>query len=98
MGAVTNILNSFSVYGEYDFIIVGAGAAGSIIASRLSEIKKWKILLLEAGTYRDDDLTEIPSLWVHDGFTKFNWGFESVPQKYGCLGKYLNLFFFCYGW
>jgi choline dehydrogenase len=65
---------------EFDYIVVGAGAAGCAVASRLSEDPSTSVLLLDAGGRDLSPLIHIPV-----GFTKLtsprvNWGFETAPQ------------------
>lgn len=69
----------------YDFIIVGAGSTGAVIATRLSEISKWKVLLLEAGGY-PHPMSEIPGLAGLLQFTDNNWNYTYEPQENACLG------------
>ncbi|CAG9861256.1 unnamed protein product [Phyllotreta striolata] len=67
----------------YDFIIVGAGSAGSVLANRLSEISNWKVLLMEAGG-QETDITDVPimSLYLHK--SKLDWGYKTEPQDTAC--------------
>ncbi|XP_055933463.1 L-sorbose 1-dehydrogenase-like [Argiope bruennichi] len=64
---------------EYDYIIVGGGSAGSVLASRLSEDPCVKILLLEAGG-DVDSLTEIPVAAFLTQLTDNDWKYLSAPQ------------------
>ena len=69
---------------EYDFIVVGSGAAGSVVANRLTEVPEWKVLLLEAG--KDGSIyADIPAVVSYLQFTDYNWGYRMEKQDSVCL-------------
>lgn len=70
---------------EYDFIIVGGGTSGSVLANRLSEIPEWKVLLLEAGA-AESPVTQVPAMAPTLLNTPYNWGYTTKPQESWCLG------------
>lgn len=70
---------------EFDFIVIGAGSAGSIVANRLSENPNWKVLLLEAGGY-PSSATEIPAVGFSLIKTAEDWGYDLEPSETFCLG------------
>ncbi|XP_014242259.1 glucose dehydrogenase [FAD, quinone]-like isoform X2 [Cimex lectularius] len=70
---------------KYDFIIVGAGSAGCVLANRLTEIAEWNVLLIEAGG-PESMLMNIPLLAPVLQFTDANWGFLSEPTEFACKG------------
>lgn len=53
---------------EYDFIIVGAGSGGSVLANRLTEEKDWTVLLLELGK-EESVITDVPISSAVTGIT-----------------------------
>ncbi|KAJ0173023.1 hypothetical protein K1T71_011199 [Dendrolimus kikuchii] len=70
---------------EYDFIIVGAGTAGCVLANRLTEISEWKVLLIEAGN-NENYIMDIPILANYLQFTGANWGYKTQPSQKYCAG------------
>ena len=70
---------------EYDFIVVGAGSAGSVVASRLSEVEKWKVLLLEAGGDPTPS-SDIPKVFFGLVDSDIDWKYKAEPNKHSCIG------------
>jgi len=65
----------------FDYIIVGGGSAGCVLAARLTEDPGIKVCLLEAGKRDASVLIHCPAGFALMGQTGFsNWGFEAVPQ------------------
>ena len=72
---------------EYDYIVIGAGSAGAIVASRLAEDPDVSVLLLEAGGTDRTTLVRKPGMislvqQVKQLKKKFDWGFTTVPQRH----------------
>lgn len=75
-----------SDFGVFDFIIIGGGSGGTVLANRLSEVENWDVLLLEAGDI-ENDFTDIPAMNYYLRTSPMNWGYFTKPQKNSCLGE-----------
>lgn len=90
-GGGPTILTPSSLQESYDFIVVGAGSAGSVLASRLSEDPSKSVLLLEAGGEETEVFySHIAGAASKMGTTKFNWLFKTEPQTSCCSGLVNN--------
>ena len=77
--------------GRYDYIIVGSGSAGCVLAHRLGEDLNIRILVLEAGGSDRATIVSMPSaLSIPMNTARFNWGMSTEPEP-GLDGRVMNL-------
>jgi len=75
---------------EYDYIVVGAGTAGSVVAGRLSENGKYRICVLEAGPTDRNPFIHIPAGVLYTlRNPKINWMYKGVASP-GLNGRAIN--------
>ncbi|MEO9325665.1 GMC family oxidoreductase N-terminal domain-containing protein [Nocardioides sp. C4-1] len=65
----------------YDYVVVGAGSAGAVLAARLSEDPGTTVLLVEAGPAPEVDEVMIPAAFVGLVKTKWDWNYATTEQK-----------------
>lgn len=73
---------------DYDFIIVGGGTAGCVIANRLSANPKWNILVLEAGK-PESTANFVPGMAGYLIKSNYDWGYIAEKTPGSCLGNVL---------
>ena len=67
---------------HYDYIVIGAGSAGCVVANRLTEDSDTAVLLLEAGNRATKPEIQIPAECANLIGTEVDWGYLSEPEPY----------------
>jgi choline dehydrogenase len=66
----------------YDYVVVGAGSAGCVLANRLSEDPAARVLLIEAGGKDRHPNIKIPAAFANQFHTKLDWDYETEPEPH----------------
>ncbi|XP_072399343.1 glucose dehydrogenase [FAD, quinone]-like [Diabrotica undecimpunctata] len=68
---------------EYDFIIIGSGPSGAVVANRLTENSNVNVLMLEQG-FEPGLIADVPIIAGALEFSSYNYGYKSEPQEHFC--------------
>ncbi|CAN8097433.1 unnamed protein product [Discula destructiva] len=75
---------------SFDYVIVGGGTAGLVLAARLTEDPEVQVLVLEAGEdLQNDQRVNVPAMWMQLLGTSADWAFKTSPQN-GLGGREMN--------
>jgi choline dehydrogenase len=66
---------------SFDYVVVGAGSSGAVVAARLSEDPRTTVLLLEAGGPADADEINVPAAFAGLFKTRWDWNYQTTEQK-----------------
>jgi len=67
---------------SFDYIVVGAGSAGAVVAARLSESADNSVLLIEAGGSHRHMNVQVPAAFSKQFKSKLDWAYFSEPEQY----------------
>ena len=67
--------------GNHDYVIVGAGSAGAVLAARLTDDPGVRVLLLEAGPEAEGDEISIPAAFASLFKTKWDWNYATTRAE-----------------
>jgi choline dehydrogenase len=85
MGSVVAASAAHRVHGqatsEFDFVVIGGGSSGCVVANRLSADAKTRVLVIEAGPSTDDAAVTTPSRWVSLLGTAYDWNYQTEPVQ-----------------
>ncbi|XP_003745578.1 glucose dehydrogenase [FAD, quinone] [Galendromus occidentalis] len=70
---------------NYDYVVIGGGSSGAVVASRLSENPKVSVLLIESGG-TENQLSDVPILAATLQKSALDWKYLTVPQEKACFG------------
>jgi choline dehydrogenase-like flavoprotein len=80
--ARTSIPENDMAMQEYDYIIIGAGSAGCVLANKLSGDPDVSVLLIEAGKKDNFPLMKVPGYANKLLHSQYSWAYQTVPQKH----------------